>query len=188
MRWRTLFLWPQILTKPFLRIIIIVDTEKEVIEMKGRPKKEITRDIMYKVRLNAEEDQMLTRASKWTEQAKSEVFRKALLGYYKTVEVKEHIRNKNIEDAGWQTDQISQQRLIKCPYSDCSEEFVVDFADYSEEQRSEGSMGERCEHIFDTNDIECPECRRNLHAVGIISEYPIGAYEYERITIEEDER
>ena len=31
--------------------------------MRGRPKKEVTRDIVYKVRLNAEEDQMLTRAS-----------------------------------------------------------------------------------------------------------------------------
>ena len=156
--------------------------------MRGRPKKEITRDIMYKVRLNTEEDQMLTRVSEWTQQAKSEVFRKALLGYYKAVEVKEHMMNKNIEDASWTTDHISQQRLIKCPYPDCCEEFVVDFADYSEEQASEGSMGERCEHVFDTLDIECPECRRHLHAVGIISEYPIGAYEYERITIEEEEK
>ena len=49
--------------------------------MRGRPKKEVTRDIVYKVRLNAEEDQMLTQASEWTGQAKSEVFRKALLGY-----------------------------------------------------------------------------------------------------------
>lgn len=38
--------------------------------MRGRPKKEITRDIVYKVRLNAEEDQMLTQASEWTGQAK----------------------------------------------------------------------------------------------------------------------
>lgn len=62
--------------------------------MRGRPKKEITRDIVYKVRLNAEEDQMLTQASEWTGQAKSEVFRKALLGYYRAVEVKEHMKNR----------------------------------------------------------------------------------------------
>ena len=49
--------------------------------MRGRPKKETTRDLVYKVRLNAEEDRMLTCASKWTGQAKSEVFRKALLSY-----------------------------------------------------------------------------------------------------------
>ena len=154
--------------------------------MRGRPKKEITRDIVYKVRLNAEEDQMLTQASEWTGQAKSEVFREALFGYYRAVEVKEHMKNRALEEAGWPIDHIGQQRLIKCPYTDCGEEFVVDFADYSDEQEFEGSMGYRCEHVFDTSDIECPECRRRLHAAGIISEYPIGAYEYEKITIEED--
>lgn len=181
------FLWPQILTRAIWCDIFIVATENEVIDMRGRPKKEITRDIVYKVRLNAEEDQMLTQASEWTGQAKSEVFRKALLGYYRAVEVKEHMKNRALAEAGWPTDHISQQRLIKCPYPDCGEEFIVDFADYSDEQESEGSMGGRCEHIFDTSDIECPECRRRLHAVGTISEYPIGAYEYEKITIEEDE-
>lgn len=155
--------------------------------MRGRPKKEITRDIVYKVRLNTEEDQMLTRASEWTGQAKSEVFRKALLGYYKAVEVKEHMANKEIEAAGWSTDHISQQRLTKCPYSDCGEEFVVDFSDFSNDLESAGPMGDRCEHVFDTSDIVCPECRRRLHAAGVISEYPIGAYEYEKITIEEAE-
>lgn len=154
--------------------------------MSGRPKKEITRDIVYKIRLNAEEYQILTQASKWTGQAKSKVFRKALIGYYRTVEINEHMKTRSLEEAGWPTEHISQQRLIKCPYSDCGEEFIVDFANYSDEQKSEYSMGGRCEHIFDTSDIECPECLRRLHAAGIISEYPIGAYEYEKITIEED--
>lgn len=181
------FLWPQILIKQICYVIFNVATEIGVIDMRGRPKKEITRDIVYKVRLNVDEDQMLTRASEWTGQAKSEVFRKALLGYYRAVEVKEHMKNRDLQEAGWSTDHISLQRLIKCPYPNCGEEFVVDFADYSDEQESEGSMGGRCEHIFDTSDIECPECRRRLRAVGIISEYPIGAYEYEKITIEEDE-
>lgn len=62
--------------------------------MRGRPKKDVTRDIVYKVRLNAEESQMLTQASEWTGQAKSAVFRKALLDYYKTVEAKEVIASK----------------------------------------------------------------------------------------------
>lgn len=57
--------------------------------MRGRPKKEVTRDILYKVRLNAEEDRMLTQASEWIGQPKSEVFRKALLDYYRAVEVKD---------------------------------------------------------------------------------------------------
>ena len=57
------FLWPQILTRAIWCDIFIVATKNEVIDMRGRPKKEITRDIVYKVRLNAEEDQMLTQAS-----------------------------------------------------------------------------------------------------------------------------
>lgn len=66
--------------------------------------------------------------------------------------------NKEMEAAGWPTDHISQQRLIRCPYPDCGEEFVVDFADYSadysDEQESEKSMGNRCEHVFDASAIE----------------------------------
>lgn len=160
--------------------IIIVAKENEVRVMRGRPKKENARDIVYKVRLNAEEDQMLTHASEWTGQAKSEVFRKALCGYYKAVEVKDHMANKEMEAVSWPTEHIRQQRLIRCPYPDCGEEFLVGFDDYSEEQDSEEPMGCRCEHIFDTLDIEYPECRRCLHVAGVISEYPIGAYEYEK--------
>lgn len=155
--------------------------------MRGRPKKENVRDIIYKVRLNEEEDRMLSLASEWIEQAKSEVFRKALLDYYKSVELNQHLASKEFEDFGWVLDHISLQRIIRCPYSDCEEEFAVNFADYSDEQDSEGSMGFRCEHLFDVDDLECPACRRLIHAKGIISEYPIGAYEYERITIEEGE-
>ena len=92
--------------------------------------------------------------------------------------------NSNAAAAGWSVDHISQQRLIKCPYVDCGEEFVVNFSDYSDEQDSEESMGHRCEHIFDTTDIECPECHRHLHVKGVISEYPIGAYEFEQINVE----
>ncbi len=153
--------------------------------MRGRPKKENVRDIVYKVRLNEEEDRMLTQASEWTSQAKSEVFRKALLDYYKSVELNEHLANKEYEESGWELDHISQQRIIRCPYCDCGEEFAVDFADYSDEQESEGSMGQRCEHVFDIDDLECPTCGRLIHVKGVISEYPVGAYEYERINIEE---
>ena len=46
-------------------------------------------------------------------------------------------------------------------------------------------MGCRCEHTFDTDEIECPECHRRIRVRGTISEYPIGAYEYEDITISE---
>ena len=93
--------------------------------------------------------------------------------------------NKEYEESGWELDHISQQRIIRCPYCDCGEEFAVDFADYSDEQESEGSMGQRCEHVFDIDDLECPTCGRLIHVKGVISEYPVGAYEYERINIEE---
>ena len=71
--------------------------------MRGRPKKENARDIVYKVRLNDEEDRMLTRASEWTSQAKSEVFRKALQVYYKSVELNEHLAIKILRnrDGRW---------------------------------------------------------------------------------------
>lgn len=49
--------------------------------MRGRPKKESARDTVFKVRLSAEEYQMLTWASELTGQSKSEVFREALLRY-----------------------------------------------------------------------------------------------------------
>ena len=162
----------------------VATKKEEVKDMRGRPKKENTRDIVYKVRLNAEEDQMLTYASEWTGQAKSEVFRKALHDYFRSVEISEHISNKEKGEVGWSIDHISQQRLIKCPYTDCDEEFVVDFSEYSDEQELNGSMGNRCEHIFDTYDIECPECHRHLHVAGVISEYPVGAFEYEQINVE----
>lgn len=153
----------------------------------ARPKKDDARDIVYKVRLNEEEDRMLTDASEWTSQAKSEVFRKALLDYYKAVKVSKHISDTALEESGWAFDHISQQRVITCPYADCGDDFAIDFSDYSEEQESEGPMGYRCEHIFDTDEIECPSCGRAIHASGVISEYPLGAYEYEHIDVETEE-
>jgi DNA-directed RNA polymerase subunit RPC12/RpoP len=153
----------------------------------ARPKKNDARDIVYKVRLNEEEDKILTEASEWTGQAKSEVFRKALLDYYKAVRVNKYISDSDMEASGWDFDHISLQRVITCPYDDCGDDFAVDFSDYSEEQESEGSMGYRCEHVFDTHEIECPSCGRPIHASGVISEYPLGAYEYERISVEKEE-
>lgn len=153
----------------------------------ARPKKDDARNIIYKVRLNEEEDRILTEASQWTNQVKSEVFRKALLDYYKAVKVSKCISASNMEQAGWVFDHISQQRIITCPYIDCGDDFAVDFSIYSEEQESEGDMGYRCEHIFDTNEVECPSCGRLIHASGVISEYPLGAYEYEDIKIETEE-
>ena len=46
--------------------------------MAGRPKKEDSRDNQYRVRLNDDENEMLTYVSQMTEKAKSEVFRQSL--------------------------------------------------------------------------------------------------------------
>ena len=53
--------------------------------MKGRPKKEDSRDRQYRVRLNSVEDQMLSYASELTGMQKSDIFRQALQDYYNKV-------------------------------------------------------------------------------------------------------
>lgn len=50
--------------------------------MRGRPPKEVTRDVIFKIRLTAEEAEMLTNLSKRIGQTKSEVFRKAIEVYF----------------------------------------------------------------------------------------------------------
>ena len=50
--------------------------------MRGRPPKEVTRDVIFKIRLTAEEAEMLTNLSERTGQTKSEVFLKAIEVYF----------------------------------------------------------------------------------------------------------
>lgn len=50
--------------------------------MRGRPPKEITRDVTFKIRLTAEEAEMLTNFSEQMGQTKSEVIRKAMEVYF----------------------------------------------------------------------------------------------------------
>ena len=50
--------------------------------MRGRPPKEVTRDVIFKIRLTAKEAEMLTNLSERTGQTKSEVFRKAIEVYF----------------------------------------------------------------------------------------------------------
>ena len=50
--------------------------------MRGRPPKEVTRDVIFKIRLTAEETEMLINLSERTGQTKSEVFRKAIEVYF----------------------------------------------------------------------------------------------------------
>ena len=56
---------------------------------RGRPPKNDKRDNSYRLRLNAEERQMLEQISEQTEQPIATVIRKAVLAYYETVNIKE---------------------------------------------------------------------------------------------------
>ena len=49
---------------------------------RGRPPKNNKRDDSYRIRLNAEERQMLTEISEWRGLTKADVIRIALLAYY----------------------------------------------------------------------------------------------------------
>ena len=73
---------------------------------KGRPTVDDKRDNQYRVRLNDEENQMLTYCSQMTGQPKSQIFRKALEEYYQTVQLNEM-------EMGM--DGISMRRVIKPP-------------------------------------------------------------------------
>ena len=56
---------------------------------RGRPPKNDKRDNSYRLRLNAEERQMLEQISEQTEQPIATVIRKAVLAYYEAVNIKE---------------------------------------------------------------------------------------------------
>lgn len=57
---------------------------------RGRPPKDDKRDNSYRLRLNAEERQMLEQISKQTEQPISTVIRKAVLAYYEVINLEEN--------------------------------------------------------------------------------------------------
>ena len=65
---------------------------------RGRPLKADKRDDSYRLRLNAEERQMLTQISEWTEQPISAVIRVALRSYYETIEFKRNTYFNNLEE------------------------------------------------------------------------------------------
>ena len=151
-----------------------------------RPKKPDARNYVYRVRLNEGENQQLTEASEWLDQSKSEVFRKALFDYNAKVKENKCLSESGTDLSEWDFNHISLHRVLTCPYEDCGDDFAKDLSPYCEEQSSEEQMGYRCEHFFDTNEIECPSCGRLIHVSGVISEYPLGAYEYEQISIEKE--
>ena len=62
---------------------------------RGRPPKNDKRDNSYRLRLNAEERQMLEQISEQTEQPIATVIRKAVLAYYDVINLKEKEHDKS---------------------------------------------------------------------------------------------
>lgn len=90
----------------------------------------------------------------------------------------------------FQTEHISLKRSIKCPY--CGVNNSMDFEDECEVFSDERQMGTHVQYEFDLDECECENCGRLFRIHGSIWEYPIGAYDGEKITVqplsdEEDE-
>lgn len=63
---------------------------------RGRPPKNDKRDDSYRLRLNAEERQILEQISEQTEQPISTVIRNAVLSYYEVINLKEKEHDQGI--------------------------------------------------------------------------------------------
>lgn len=151
---------------------------------RGRPSVEDKRDNQYRVRLNDEEEKMLTYCSKTTGKPKSQIFRKALEEYYTIVQLNElnrqrELGNMDMMDLGG----ISMKRVVDCPY--CGHGNMIDLEDHETSNSStDRPMGPDILHEFDCNDYECINCGKPFRITGYISEYPLGAYEHEEINVE----
>ncbi len=146
--------------------------------MRGRPKLEDSRDNQYRVRLNDEENRMLTYASQKTGKVKSEIFRLALVDYYNKVCLNE--LNLEAEDDAWDLGTISLKRVIKCPF--CGSQIRVDLEDECQTTSEEHDMGAETLYEFDFEG-ECPSCEKTYRVTGYVSEYPQGALNYEKINV-----
>lgn len=65
---------------------------------RGRPLKADKRDDSYRLRLNAEERQMLTQISEQTDQPIAAVIRAALCSYYETIKFERNTHFNNLEE------------------------------------------------------------------------------------------
>lgn len=143
---------------------------------KGRPTVDDKRDNQYRVRLNDEEDMMLTYCSERTGQPKSRIFRRALEAYYQIVQLNE----MEIE-----TDGISLKRVVTCPC--CGVNNAIDFAEYITNDcvDEDRPMGPEIQHLFKCEEYECSSCGKSFYVKGWITEYPAGAYNSENIEVME---
>ena len=126
--------------------------------MKGRPKKEDSRDRQYRVRLNSVEDQMLSYASELTGMQKSDIFRQALQDYYNKVRLVESVPEEDYDYDDW--GHISLKRAIECPY--CGASNVMDFADDCDSFSEERQMGPQITYSFDWEDCYCDACESSF--------------------------
>lgn len=65
---------------------------------RGRPPKADKRNDSYRLRLNAEERQMLVQMSEWVEQPSATVIRAALCAYYETIKSERNTQFNNSEE------------------------------------------------------------------------------------------
>lgn len=147
--------------------------------MRGRPKKEDSRDKQYRVRLNNEEEEMLSYTSGLTGKQKSEIFRQALKDYYNKVRVNELLPEE--EPGEWEMDHISLKRAINCPY--CGIANGLDFSDECEILTEERQMGVEITYSINSVECECQSCSKIFEISGYICEYPLGAYNNEDIKV-----
>lgn len=147
--------------------------------MRGRPKLEDSRDNQYRVRLNDEENEMLSYASQKMDKPKSEIFRLALIDYYNKVRLSELNMASADEDA-WDLGTISLKRVIKCPF--CGKQIRIDLEDESQVTTDERPMGPETLYEFDFEN-ECPHCQKPYRVKGYVSEYPQGALNFEKINV-----
>ncbi len=147
--------------------------------MAGRPKKEDSRDKQYRVRLNEEEDRMLEYASQATGVRRSEIFRIALQDYYNNVRLNQ--MRLTDDEPDWDLDGISLVRVVECPH--CGAQSRIDVADESEVTSNERQMGAETLYEFDYEEY-CSSCKNTFRVYGFISEYPMGALNFEEINIE----
>ncbi len=163
--------------------------------MAGRPIKENRRDKQYRVRLNEEEDEMLSFCSEKTGKPKSDIVRSALKTYYENAKnsLESQAESFDLEDMrmeyenydadeDYDIEEISLKRVINCPY--CKAANTIDFTEYSESSENERGMGTEVEHSFVVDDVECNKCEKKFKVFGSIWEYPLGKYNEETIRVE----
>lgn len=106
--------------------------------------------------------------------------------YWESVHQRER-EGEQFDEPELENQTIALDRLVKCPV--CGEYQEIDFEDYivdtvSNPSSREDDMGEDIVYTFDSENIlKCSHCGHRFRARGWIREYPVGAYDSERIEV-----